>query len=259
MSNYIKKGSILIESYKRARTEQYAARTRLKDAKDELSGPELKELEDIIYFPFDTVIDKLELEIKYLCEGYLPVYKDFMAKIEGLSIYDALELIVLLKDIKRFRNVSALWKYSGFAPIQYCRKCKRRYFDNSIEQKAFLDKYYKETGTIYEECICVDPKPYYASERRMRGVSPEYNETLKKLLVTIGDKIIKADDYYRGKFFYYRTYEAQKNDKLSELHINNRAKRKVIKLFLYQLFNEWRAIDGLEPEKAYINLPNYGE
>lgn len=259
MSNYMKKGSILIESYKRVRNEQYAARTRLKNAKDELSGSDLKELEEIIYFPFDTVIDKLELEIKYLCEGYIPIYPDFLAKIDGINIYEALELVVLLKDIRRFRTVSALWKYSGFAPVQYCARCKKRYFNNIIERKEFMDKYYKETRSFYSDCDCEEPRPYYASEKRIRGVSPDYNEALKKVLVSIADKVIKADDYYRGKFFYYRTFEAQKNEKLTELHINNRAKRKVIKLFLYHLFNEWRVLEGLEPEKAYINLPNYGE
>ena len=236
--NTMKKGAVLIDSYRRVRAEQQAAMARLKDARGSLSSIELKELEEIIYFPYDEVINKIEIEIGFLCEGYIPIYRDFLAHVEGISVYDSLQLITFVKDIKRFENVSKFWKYSGFAPVQYCKKCGRKI--------RFIG-----------ECSCGSNEICVRSDKRVKGVIPNYNENLKKHLVSIGNKLIKRDGYYKEKFFEYRDSEFQKNPRLSNLHIENRAKRKTIKLFLYHLFTAWYLIEGIKPPKPYSSLPRY--
>jgi hypothetical protein len=241
MTNPIKKGTVLINSYRRVRTEQQAAMARLKNARGYLNPRELKELEEIIYFPYDEVINKIEVEISFLCEGYIPVYRDFLQHIEGLGIYDALQLVTIIKDIERFGTVSNLWSYSGFAPILYCKDCRKPY--------EFKGK--------YKACSCSDPELAHMSERRIRGVPPTYNEELKKLLINVGTKLIRRDGYYRDKFFNYRDYEYKENPQLTDIHIENRAKRKTIKLFLYHLFVAWYLVKGLNPPKPYKKLPKY--
>lgn len=234
MMDKIKMGNILIDSYHRVRTEQYASLSRIKNARFELPKNKLIELEEIVYYPYEDIINRMEREIFLLCNS-ISVYRNFLSTVEGLDIYDALELMVAVKDIQRFPTVSKFWKWAGFSPVAYCRKC----------------------GKTKEACRCNSGDYYNANEKRIRGVAPSYNENAKKLLIRIADKLKKGNGYYEEKYLEYEEYEYKKSPELSDIHVQNRAKRKMIKLFLYHLFFNWYESVGREPLKPYAHLPPY--
>lgn len=261
MNPYLRKGAVLIDSYSRVRTEQQAAMARLKNVRRDINPMELQNLEDIIYYPYDDIIDRMETEIALLCEGHIPVYRDFMSRVLGLNIYDALQLLVLLKDVKKFETVSKFWKFCGFAPVEYCAVCNKRYFKTQEEAKNWFNSHKIKGGRMLSPpfCTCNKPKPYYAAEKRIKGMMPDYNEKIKKILITIGNKLIRAEGFYRDRFFEYQNQEYKKDSTLSDIHISNRAKRKVVKLFLYHLYNAWRQTEGLDEQKPYSTLPEFEE
>ena len=70
-----------------------------------------------------------------------------------------------------------------------------------------------------------------------------YNKKLYKLLLKIGYKLIQNNEQYQ--FIYEMQLEKYRKEKprYSEKHIENMAKRIVIKKFLKNLYVSWKAVD----------------
>lgn len=243
-------GKILIDSYRRAKTEETATKTRLKNARAVVSFEDLQDLEKILGDSYDPVVECLEEEIDTLCNK-IPVYRDFLSTIDGLDQIDALELLVYIKDIRRFENISRLWSYSGLAPVYYCRSCNKRYFDNHLDGGFWAKNHLVDRRKIAWDyyCRCENPEPYLAANRKRKDMTPDYNEKMKKIAIIIGDKLSKGNDFYHDKFVNFRKRELMKD--LTSIHADNRARRKVSKLFLRDLFNKWREIEGLMEVRGY--------
>lgn len=73
--------------------------------------------------------------------------------------------------------------------------------------------------------------------------SHHYNKKLHKLLLKIGYKLVQYNPQYQ--FIYEQHIERyrKKNPRYSQKHIENMAKRIVIKKFLKNLFISWRAVN----------------
>ncbi len=240
MDQLLKKGAVLIETYKRVRKEQDSSLSRLRSARRGLPINVIRDLEDLIYFPFDKIINNLEDEIANTMQ-LIPVYNSFLYKIKGLNIYDALEILVLIRDVKRFKNISKLWAYAGLAPIEYCKVCGKR-------MKAKVNY-----------CKCVSPEIVMMTERKRNGGQVSYNERLKKKLNQVFNIVIDTDEYYKDKYSEYKIHEFAKEDRITALHAKNRAKRKVIKLFLNHLFIEWAKCDDIKKPRPYQPLSDFKE
>jgi hypothetical protein len=231
MPSYKKRGAILVDTYDRIINEMKALETRLK----QLDEPEASELRKSLYTPLEKMVSGIQLQLHQLCVESVPVYQLFTANINGIDAVDTIKLITQLKDADRFETISKVWKYSGFSPVLYCRRCKKP------------KKY----------CRCEVPSYTSVAERQQRGKAKSYNKDLKKTLVDIGDRIIIDDEFYSEMYYRYRADEFNKNEYLSPQHIHNRAKRKVIKVFLYHFINAWRLTENLPPINPYMSLPPY--
>jgi len=248
----MQKAKILSDSYERIQREAIASSARIKNSR--LTEDEKWRMKKSVLYPLNDLLEEIDFDILKICED-LPVYTEFLAdKIKGIETYWALRVIVLIGDIKKFKNISALWKYSGLAPVKYCRECGKRYFDNT-EWIKFKRKHRKEpTRNLNKvKCSCRNPTIYYGAEAKISGLIPDYNEQLKKAVNRIGQVLIEDDGYYQEKYDDYFWHESQKV--FSPNHAKNRARRKVVKLFMYHLFNAWRELEGLEAKAAYIDLP----
>ena len=243
-------GKILISSYRKTKIEQSANRARLKNARGSVSYTDLQDLEQLLFYNYDSIVKDLEEEINIYCKT-IPVYRKYLSDIEGISQDNALELLVHIKDISRFDTVSKLYSYLGLAPIYYCHVCNKRYFEDKFESNFWAKNHlvdHRLNAWDYV-CSCSEPKPYHASNRKMKDMIPDYNEQGKKIAIVIGDKLSKYNDFYKNIFTEYRRKELLKQ--LTSVHADNRARRKVAKLFLLDLFNNWRKIEGLEEVREY--------
>lgn len=238
-------GKVLIDSYRRAKNEQMATRARLKNARSTVPYDDLCDLEAILYSTYDPILENLREEIKIFCNR-IPIYREFLSKVKGLDVFDSLELLVYLKDIRRFDKVSKLWSYSGLSPVYYCRKCNKRYFEDEIDAKLWAKTHLVDHRQILWDyyCRCKEPEPYHASNRKMKGLTSDYNEKLKKIVIVIADKLSKKNDYYKEMFVEFRRKELMKE--ITSIHADNRSRRKVAKLFLEDLFVNWKEIEREE-------------
>lgn len=231
MPKYKKRGAILVDTYDRLLNEMKAAKTRIQ----QLDVEEGQDLNELLYLPLGDIVSVIQLQIHRLCVESVPVYQLFVQDINGVDAVDTMKLITYLKDVSRFETISKVWKYSGFAPVLYCKRCNK------------LNKY----------CHCESPRYAVVAERQRKGKAQSYNKDLKRTLISIGDRIILDDPFYRIIYYNYRTEEINKSEYLTPQHIHNRAKRKTIKLFLYHFVNAWRITEDMPPLKPYMSLPQY--
>ena len=73
--------------------------------------------------------------------------------------------------------------------------------------------------------------------------SKNYNKKLHKLLLKIGYKLIQNNEQYEWIYHTYIDRYREKNPFYSQKHIENMAKRIVIKKFLKNLYISWNAIN----------------
>jgi len=218
----------------------------------------------------------IKKEMKVLCQQ-IPVFTEFLECVVGIGETYTTKLLAGIGDIERFPKISMLWKYCGLAPVEYCDNCNKRHFGDMKDAQSWIDrniekqykmvterskKSKKEKEKAREDitakmrnsiCACNNPQPVMRAEKRVRGIATiEYNPRLKSLLWNIGKQFVKQGDYYRAKYDEIKSVEKAKNGGiLSDGHIDSRARRKVVKLFVSHLWMKWRELEGLPVTKPY--------
>lgn len=143
-----------------------------------------------------------------------PIYKYYLSKIKGIGPAISAQLITRIGDPARFDRISSLWKYCG-----------------------------------------LDVRDGEAPRRR-KGTVANWNHHLRMVLVgrmipqfikLKGKKCFGRDLYDQYKTFYTN----RDKDAISAGHIENRARRKVAKVFLSCLWVAWRRIKGLSITEPY--------
>jgi len=115
--------------------------------------------------------------------------------------------------MERFPNVSSLWKYAGM---------------DVRDGKA--------------------PK-------RAKGQKITWNPRLRSVCYNIGKSFVMVGKggVYRAFYDKVKAEEVEKHPELTKGHIDARARRKVVKLFLSHLFAKWYEMEGLEAPMPYIH------
>jgi len=186
-----------------------------------------EDLEGMLRQVENFIEDKISLKIE------THPAEPWFSKVKGIGRENIAKVVGLI-DIKEARYISSLWKYAGL---------------HTVNGKA--------------------PKP-------RRGQKVEYNPTMRAVCWRLGQSLIRA----RGKFYEYYQNEKTKykmkylnqgykvvpssdlpKDKrgrkyepegvISIGHIDNMAKRKMIKLFLGLLWLVWREAEGLPLSRPY--------
>jgi len=142
---------------------------------------------------------------------------EWMRKQKGIGPILAAGLIAGIREISRFDNVSKLWRYCGQAVVN---------------GKA---------------------------ERRSKGDKIHYNPFLKTLCWKISSSFVRVGQggIWRQQYEYFKAEEAKvhtqkcPNCKSPKGHIDNRARRKTVKLFLSYLWEYWRRLEGLPVRPPY--------
>jgi len=177
--------------------------------------------QDIVETSAGTVyqgVEGIEGQIKKLLKEELKdnaVWQSYLRRVRGIGIVLASGLLGYVEDISKFDNVAKLWAYFG--------------------QKV------------------VDGH----SERRTRGEKIHYNPKAKVLAWKISSSFVKTGKGYRKLYEEFKKKEAEVHAqkcpacKSPKGHIDARARRKTVKLFLSHLWNEWRRMEGLSTQGPY--------
>lgn len=139
--------------------------------------------------PLDDALDYIFIEIRRVL-NQVPIYNFFLQQQNGINIYDAAQLISILKDISYFQSIGNLMSYSGFIPN-----------------------------------------------------AKNYNKKFHKLLQRISYKLIQKNAQYQ--FIYEMNIQkySELYPRYSQEHIENMAKRIVVKKFLKNLYFSWNQIN----------------
>lgn len=88
--------------------------------------------------------------------------------------------------------------------------------------------------------------------RRRRGQKVDWNPKLKSLCWNISKSfVMHKNSDYRKHYEKFKKKEQKKHPDLRKGHIEARARRKTVKLFLAHLFDKWYQLKGLNPPKPY--------
>lgn len=218
-----------------------------------------------------------------------PVHEWIIAQ-RGLSYDLAGQLIGLIQDINKFPNVSKLWAYFGLGVIEVCQDCGKRYYPINQRAEKIIHiskrlreqhekKIVKEGSTEFNKkamemvCTCKEPHIKITSQRKLKGALLDYNPQAKMLAYKIGMQFVKQGSLYRKLYDHFKAEYALREDLRAETeakkgrkvkskngetaeskgtaHIHAMAQRKMVKVFLSHLWEEWRKLEGLPVTKPY--------
>lgn len=177
---------------------------------------------------------KLNKKIEQAVKG-IPIYEEFLKTVKGCGPVMSAVLISEI-DIEEATTRSKIWQYAGLNPAMV--RGKKRKGDETVLTDTMI-----------------------RGDKLTAGFVAPYNTFLKsKLLGVLADCFIKSKSPYTD--YYYNMKERLKNSsneykegkKWSEetdAHINNAAKRYMVKMFLGDLYEKWRELEGLEVRKGY--------
>ena len=154
------------------------------------------------------------------------IWKDYLCNIKGIGVLTGARLICHLGDCSKFETISKLWAYSGYKVIDGVAQRRTR------GEKAMWNRRVKVLGYLIADVFVKHRTKYrtmiYDPERiRLKQLHPE-KEVSKD----------KWDGVHKTRW----------NDK----HLDNIARRKMIKVFLANYWLFVRKMNGLPTESPYI-------
>lgn len=194
---------------------------------------EASTMHDQVFPRIEAAEEAIETRAREYARQY-PIFTEWIGPcVKGVAETLTAGLIAGIRDISRFDTVSKLWKYCGVG--------------------------LREGDVI---------------QKRVKGQKIDYSPFLKTLCWKLGEQFVKIGDrgYYGQKYQEFKAHEQKKAqaaglkilpqaeiDKLpspegtiSEGHVHNRSKRKVVKLFLSHLWEVWRTLENLPTRNPYV-------
>lgn len=166
-----------------------------------------------------------------------PVYVEFLSKVPycGISISS---VILSTLDIHKARHVSSFWKYCGTDPV--VDPDTGKWVGRGLRKSTMEDvEYIDSNGEL--------------KTKKSIGYNPRLRS---KLLGVLAEAFIKYNVYYRcfydaAKYRYTKRAEIN-GENLSKDHIHRMAIRKMINMFLKDLWVYWRRLEGYPVEPDYF-------
>jgi hypothetical protein len=193
-----------------------------------------------------TQEQEIEKQLKKVLKRF-PIYTEWLSKVKGVGTIGAGWMIAEY-DIERATTVSKLWQFTGLNPGMVCGT-KRKEVDG-------VDTFIRTNELI-------------RGDRLTPGFVAPFNKRLRVAMVgVLADGFIKAQNDYCMNYYYpYKKRlenEARQAEGMnskgkpfkawseeSKGHRDRAAKRYMIKMFLKDLYVQWRTIEGLEVREPY--------
>lgn len=176
---------------------------------------------------------------------------DWLLSIKGLSERLSAQLLALVDDPGAYDTISKLWRHAGYGVFEY-------WVDENGKVKApYVGRKWNENKGEFEQ-VKPTPKPEWRltkmRDRGIEGYALPYNKQLKALLWNITYSfIMQQTPIYSDIYYQEKERQAMVSPELTKGHIDNRARRKVSKIFLQHLWLVWRECEGLPVTKPYVH------
>lgn len=160
---------------------------------------------------------------------HFPIWTEFLKDVKGISKATAANLVSYI-DIYKCKYASSLWKYCEL-DVASDGRGRGRYKEHLQDVKYTDSK---------------------GKEQTKKGIT--YNPKIRSFLIgVLADNFIKLRSSYRD---YYDNYKHRistnpKHKDKAPGHRHAMAKRYMIKMFLADLYNYWRVLEGLEVHNTF--------
>jgi len=172
-----------------------------------------------------------------------PVW-EWLVSIKGIGDHSAAKLLAQFDDVGKFATVSKFWRFSGWGldenkQIDRCRKGEKSPYNRRLKSECYL---IAENFVRHQTPIYVDI--YYAEKDHQRRKHPD----------VICTKCDGIGEQVGQKWRCSECKQANSNRALmfTPGHLDARAKRKMIKIFLQHLWVIWRESEGLPVSEPYV-------
>lgn len=180
----------------------------------------------------------------------VPVYTEWLKGVKGVGTIAAAQIVANI-DIEKATTVSKIWQYCGLNPSMIRGKKRKERKDGGFDLLV--------TDTMIR------------GDKMTAGFVSPFNKQLRCALCgVLADGFIKAQAPYAMDYYYpYKARLEQSANKVQEIrkagskaediewkdakkaHRDRAAKRYMIKMFLRDLYEVWRALEGLEVRPPY--------
>lgn len=171
-----------------------------------------------------------------------------------------------LKTVKGIGEIYAAQLISLITGQKHTSECQAKrdaYYSKKEKGEGKRDQSY--------ECDCppmeIERFPYISSlwkyaglhvvdgkaARRRKGQKVDWNPRLRSTCYNIGKSfVINTKGPYRQHYDRFKAEDTEKHPGLSKGHLDARARRKTVKLFLSHLYLKWYELKGLTPTQPYV-------
>jgi len=164
---------------------------------------------------------------------------DWLIGIRGIADHTAAKLLALYDDVSKFATVSKFWRFAGQAVID--GKAERRqpgekaHFCAQLKAECYLirDQFVRQQTPGYVTI-------YYDEKARQAALYPD------PICSCCGSIAVK-----RGAITWRCPDRCGKRIDFTPLHLDYRAKRKMVKQFLCDFWTQWRLTEGLTVSLPY--------
>lgn len=230
---------------------------------------------------YNSMVDmeiKAEKVMLETLEG-LPIWNNYMVKVKGCAARIGSMLLVQIADISRFQTISALWSYAGLTDNYVIAKCAGHLDSNGrssgVHKMLMSSDHHHTTCPVMckhdedvaegeeinfndsEKKVCGAPLTIVErisgkAPKRRKGYHFLFNTKLKTAAWKLSNQFVKqGSDFYKEIYRLHKAKCAQNHPDYSKGHINNMALRKLSKIFLSNLWLNWRISDGLPIRAPY--------
>lgn len=162
------------------------------------------------------------------------------------------QLLAQIDDIGQSPTVAALWRFAGFAVFDGQAEEKNSHYNRRLKSICYniADQFIRHQTPIYADIYYEEKE--YQRRKHPQALCIDCNEPAEQYQKKVKGKLVDA----------WRCPLRKKDHKVkySDAHLHNRAWRKMIKVFLKDLWLEWRQAEGLpitdpyEPEGYSLEL-----
>jgi hypothetical protein len=210
----------------------------------------------------------------------LPVWTKYLIKVKGCAARIASAILVQMKDISRFATISALWSYAGLTSSYVVAQCAG-HIDPKTKKRVGVHKMLMSSDQHHTTCpvmrkhnedtpdgaemeftpgekeLCGAPLTIIEhvtnkAPKRRKGYQFLFNTKLKTACWKLANQFVKqGSDFYKEIYRNRKALDAISHPDYSKGHINNMALRKLSKIFLANLWLNWRGMEGLPIRAPY--------
>ena len=210
----------------------------------------------------------------------LPIWNNYMVNVKGCAARIGSMILVQMKDVARFPTISALWSYCGLTSSYVIAQCEG-HIDPKTKKRVGVHKMLISSDQHHTTCpvmckhedeivdgeemsfdasdkkVCGQPltiieRVTNKAPKRRKGYHFLFNTKLKTAAWKLSNQFVKqGSDFYKEIYKNRKALDAIAHPEYSKGHINNMALRKLSKIFLANLWLNWRVMEGLPIRAPY--------